>query len=100
MNPRDEIKYSLPRRKTRPVYIGKVKIGDGSAISVQSMTKTFTVNVAETVRQIEELAKAGCEIVRVGVPDIESARAIASIKKEVDIPIVADIHFDHILALE
>ncbi len=90
----------MNRRKTRKIYIGKVPVGGDAPISIQSMTSTPTKDVKKTVREIIRLENAGCEIVRVGVPDIESARAIADIKKEVSIPVVADIHFDHRLALE
>jgi len=88
------------RHKTKLVKVGKVGIGGKSPISVQSMTSTPTKDVQKTVRQIKELEKAGCEIIRVGVPDIESARAIGKIKKEINIPLVADIHFSVDLALE
>ncbi len=91
--------YKIRRRKTRAVYIGKVKIGGGAAISVQSMTKTFTVDVSATMRQIEELAKAECDIVRVAVPDKDSAVALKSIVADSPLPVVADIHFDPQLAL-
>ncbi len=90
----------MNRRKTRKIYVGKVPVGGDAPISIQSMTSTPTKDVKKTVREIIRLQNAGCEIVRVGVPDIESARAIADIKKEVSIPVVADIHFDHRLALE
>lgn len=90
----------MNRRKTRKIYIGKVPVGGDAPISIQSMTSTPTKDIKKTVREIIRLEKAGCEIVRVGVPDLESARAIADIKKEINIPVVADIHFDHRLALE
>lgn len=87
---------------SRVVKVGKVLIGQGHPISIQSMTNTKTNDVEATVRQIRELAAAGCEIVRVAVPDIESARAIGTIKKllDTDVPIVADVHYDHRLAIE
>ena len=88
------------RRKTRQIKMGKVKIGGNAPISVQSMTNTATKDVKSTVRQIKELEKAGCEIVRVGVPDMESAKAIGRIKRQINIPLVADIHFDYKLAIE
>src|SRR4030042_5613547 len=88
------------RRKTRQIKMGKVKIGGNAPISVQSMTNTATKDVEATVRQIKELEKAGCEIIRVGVPDMESAKAIGRIKKQIEIPLVADIHFDYKLAIE
>jgi (E)-4-hydroxy-3-methylbut-2-enyl-diphosphate synthase len=90
----------IPRRKTRQISIGTVKIGGDAPISVQSMTKTDTRDIRSTVHQIRRLEKAGCEIVRVAVVDDEAARAIAEIKKKVKIPLVADIHFHHRLALK
>ncbi len=88
------------RKKTRVIHIGKVPIGGKNPISVQSMTKTDTRDVRSTVRQIKALEKAGCEIIRVAVPDRVAAEALGKIKKSVAIPIVADIHFDWRLALE
>ena len=88
------------RRVTKPIYVGGVKIGGDAPIAVQSMTKTDTRDVAATVRQIRELEEAGCDIIRSAVPDMEAAKAIAEIKKEINIPLVADIHFHYQLALE
>jgi (E)-4-hydroxy-3-methylbut-2-enyl-diphosphate synthase len=88
-----------PRRISRPIRIGDVTVGGGAPIVVQSMTKTNTADVSSTVRQIKELEDCGCEIVRVAVPDAEAAKAIKSIKKAISIPLIADIHFDHRLAL-
>ncbi len=88
------------RRPTKPVYIGGMKVGGGAEISVQSMTKTDTRDVAATVRQIHELEEAGCEIIRSAVPDMEAAKAMAEIKKQIRIPLIADIHFHYQLALE
>ena len=88
------------RRKTRQIKVGNVKIGGNAPISVQSMTNTVTKDVKATVKQIKELEKAGCEIIRVGVPDMESAKAIRKIKTKINIPLVADIHFDYRLAIE
>jgi len=79
--------------------MGGVKIGGSAPISVQSMTNTPTADVAATVNQIRRLTRAGCEIVRVAVPDLEAAGAISAIKKKISIPLVADIHFDYRLAL-
>lgn len=90
----------VKRKKTKVVKIGKVKIGGNYPIIVQSMTNTDTFNIGKTVKQIKELEKAGCEIVRVGVPDLKSARALSKIKKQINIPLVADIHFSAELALE
>jgi len=81
------------------VIIGNVKIGGLAPISVQSMTNTPTQDIAATVSQINRLEKAGCEIIRVAVPDITAAEAIAAIKKKISIPLIADIHFDYRLAL-
>ena len=88
------------RRITKPVYVGDVKVGGDAPVSVQSMTKTDTRDVAATVRQIREVEDAGGEIIRCAVPDMEAAKALAEIKKQVNIPIVADIHFHYQLALE
>ncbi|MDH5706302.1 MAG: flavodoxin-dependent (E)-4-hydroxy-3-methylbut-2-enyl-diphosphate synthase [Candidatus Aminicenantes bacterium] len=87
------------RRKTRQVKIGAVPIGGGAPIAVQSMTKTHTKDVEATLDQIKRLEEAGCEIVRLAVPDRESVEALGRIKKQVSVPLVADIHFDHRLAL-
>jgi len=88
------------RDKTRPVRIGKITIGAGNPVRVQSMTQTKTNDVEKTVKQIHELEKADCEIIRVAVPDMESAKALGKIKKQINIPLVADIHFQYLLALE
>ena len=88
------------RRVTKPVYVGGVKVGGDADITVQSMTKTDTRDVAATVRQIHELEEAGCEIIRCAVPDMEAAQAMAEIKKQISIPLIADIHFHYQLALE
>jgi len=88
------------RRVTKPVTIGGVKIGGGADVTVQSMTKTDTRDVAATVNQIHELEEVGCEIIRSAVPDMEAAKAMAEIKKQIHIPLVADIHFHYQLALE
>ncbi len=79
--------------------MGAVPVGQGAPISVQSMTNTYTHDISATVSQIKRLESAGCEIVRVAVPDEKSARAIALIKKKISIPLIADIHFDHRLAI-
>ncbi|MBA3441608.1 MAG: flavodoxin-dependent (E)-4-hydroxy-3-methylbut-2-enyl-diphosphate synthase [Pyrinomonadaceae bacterium] len=87
-------------RKTRAVHVGKVQIGGGAPVAVQSMTKTDTVDVASTVAQIEEMMRAGCEIVRLAVPDKEAALALKEIRRRVpEVPLVADIHFHYKLAL-
>ena len=87
------------RNDTRPVQIGNVTIGGGAPVRIQSMTNTKTADAAATVAQIRSLEEVGCEIVRVSVPDIESAEAITAIRKQIHIPLVADIHFDYRLAL-
>jgi len=89
----------LPR-KTKKIAIGKVVIGDKNPIAVQSMTKTKTSDVAATVRQIHALEQAGCQIVRCAVPDQASADALREIKKQIHIPLVADIHFNHKFAIQ
>ncbi|OGD99609.1 4-hydroxy-3-methylbut-2-en-1-yl diphosphate synthase [Candidatus Curtissbacteria bacterium RIFCSPHIGHO2_12_41_11] len=88
------------RDKTRPVKIGNLTIGGGNPIRVQSMTQTRTSDVEATVKQIAELEKVSCEIIRVTAPDMESARALGAIKKQINIPLVVDIHFQYQLALE
>jgi len=87
------------RNKTFKVRIGKIEIGDGNPVAVQSMTKTDTADVAATVSQIKELEAAGCQIVRCAVPDEKAAYALGEIKKKISVPLVADIHFNHKLAL-
>ena len=88
------------RRVTKPVYVGDVKIGGDAPVTVQSMTKTDTRDVAATVRQIREVEEAGGEIIRCAVPDMEAAKALAEIRKQINIPLIADIHFHYQLALE
>ncbi len=88
-----------PRRVSKPIQIGKVTVGGGAPIVVQSMTKTDTSDVMSTIEQIKELEDCGCELVRVAVPDAEAAQAISAIKRGVLTPIIADIHFDYRLAL-
>jgi (E)-4-hydroxy-3-methylbut-2-enyl-diphosphate synthase len=87
------------RDNTRVVQIGDRKIGGGNPILIQSMTNTRTEDVAATVAQILELERAGCEIIRCTVPTIEAAKAIGEIKKQIHIPLVADIHFDYKMAI-
>lgn len=89
----------MHRIQTRPVQIGDLQVGQQNKIIIQSMTNTKTKDIEQTVSQIRALLTAGCEIVRVAVLDIEDAQAISEIKKEVDCPIVADIHFNYRLAL-
>ena len=90
----------MKRRNSRQISVGNIKIGGGAPISVQSMCNTDTRDVKATVKQIAEIKEAGCDIVRLAVLDMEAAKKIAEIKKQVEIPIVADIHFDYRLALE
>lgn len=87
------------REQTRTVRIGNRMIGGGNPIAIQSMCNTKTENVKETVEQIHRLEAAGCEIIRVTVPTMEAARAVKEIKKEISIPLVADIHFDYRMAI-
>lgn len=87
------------RDHTKKIQIGDVAIGGGSPIAIQSMTNTKTEDVVSTVRQILELEEAGCEIIRAAVPTMEAACALAGIKKQIHIPLVADIHFDYRLAI-
>ncbi|MGB0088213.1 MAG: flavodoxin-dependent (E)-4-hydroxy-3-methylbut-2-enyl-diphosphate synthase [Planifilum fulgidum] len=88
------------RRETRPVKVGNIQIGGNDQVVIQSMTTTKTHDVKATVEQIRRLEEAGCQIVRVAVPDMRAAEAIPLIKKEVSVPLVADIHFDYRLALK
>jgi len=89
----------ITRRITRQIHVGPVAIGGGAPIAVQSMTNTMTDDVEATVRQIQELEQAGCEIIRVAVPDMAAALAIARIREQIAIPLIADIHFDARLAV-
>ena len=89
----------MSRETTKTITIGNRVIGGGNPILIQSMCNTRTDDVAATVNQILELEKAGCEIIRVAVPDMEAARSLNEIKKQIHIPLVADIHFDYRLAI-
>src|SRR5881409_4261091 len=89
----------INRRKTRQIQIGNVKVGGGAPITVQSMTKTDTRNVDATLDQIWSLEAAGCDIVRLAVPVREAAEKLGEIKKQIRIPLIADIHFNYKLAL-
>jgi len=88
------------RRKTRQIHIGAIPIGGGAPISVQSMCNTKTTDTEATVQQIRELAAAGCDIVRLAVPDMEAAKNLGNIIRQVKTPLVADIHFDYRIALK
>lgn len=90
----------MKREKTRKIIVGNVQIGGQNKVVIQSMCNTKTKDIKSTVKQILELEKAGCEIIRVACLDIEDAKSIAEIKKQIHIPIVADIHFDYKIALE
>jgi len=88
-----------PRRPTRAIFIGKVQIGAGAPVAVQSMTNTDTRRVGDTLAQIERLAAAGCEVARLAVPDQKAVKAFGEIKAQSPLPLIADIHFNHRLAL-
>ena len=90
----------ISRRKTRQIQVGKVKVGGDAPVSVQSMCSTDTRDAATTIAQIHQLEAAGCEIIRVAVPDDEAAKALPQIKAAMTVPLIADIHFDHRLALK
>lgn len=90
----------IKRQATKIIYVGNVPVGSGHPITVQSMTKTDTCDVNSTSKQIKKLEKSGCEIIRLAVPDINAAKSIGKIKKQIKIPMIADIHFDWRLALE
>ncbi len=96
------MKFESPivRRKSRQIMVGNVPVGGDAPISVQSMTNTETCDVAATVGQIKRLEEAGADIVRVSVPSMEAADAFGEIKKQVDVPLVTDIHFDYKIALK
>jgi (E)-4-hydroxy-3-methylbut-2-enyl-diphosphate synthase len=89
----------INRKRTKSIQCGSIKIGGNAPITIQSMTNTDTRDVQATVKQILELEEAGCEIVRIAIPDEEAANAISQIKSKIHIPLVADIHFDYRLAL-
>jgi len=91
--------FLISRRPTRSLQVGNVKIGGNAPISVQSMTKTRTGDTRATINQIRKLEQTGCDLIRVAIPDMDSARALPAIRREILIPLIADIHFDHRLAL-
>jgi len=91
--------FNVKRKTTRQIMVGNVPVGNLNPITVQSMTNTPTADVKATISQIERLQNAGCEIIRLAVPDAESARAISLIKPQISIPLIADIHFDYRLAI-
>lgn len=94
-----QVRETYVRRNTRTVYVGDVPVGGGNPVTVESMTKTDTLDVKATVKQIKSLEKAGCEMVRIAVPDYDATEALAAIKERVKIPVIADIHFNYKLAL-
>lgn len=85
---------------TKQIHVGAVPVGGGAPVAIQSMCNTNTADVAATVEQIHQLEEAGCEIVRVAVPDMDAAKAVGKIRSQIHIPLVADIHFDYKLALQ
>lgn len=95
----EKIQNTYPRRKSQPVKVGDIVIGGNAPVSIQSMTNTDPCNVKATLAQIKKLEKAGCQIVRLAVPDKKAATALARIRQGTKMPLVADIHFDHRLAL-
>ena len=90
---------TIKRKQTRQIRVGSVPVGGNAPISVQSMTNTPTADVKATVDQIRRLEEAGCEIIRVAVPDMDAAQAISAIRSQIAIPLIADIHFDFRLAI-
>ncbi|PPI88925.1 4-hydroxy-3-methylbut-2-en-1-yl diphosphate synthase [Candidatus Pantoea edessiphila] len=90
----------IVRRKSKRIYVGKVPIGDGAQITVQSMTNTITTDISSTINQIKSLKRAGVDIIRISVPNMDAVEAFKLIKKKVDLPLIADIHFDYRIALK
>jgi len=95
----EAVRFTLSRRKTRRILLGGVAVGGGAPVVVQSMTKTDTRDIPGTVAQLQRMGEAGCEIARLAVPDAEAAKALGEIKKRTSLPLIADVHFDHKLAL-
>ena len=95
----EKIEGNRIRKNTKTVHIGSRVIGGGNPILIQSMTNTRTEDIAATAAQMQKLSAAGCDIIRCSVPTMEAAAALTEIKKQVDIPVVADIHFDYRLAI-
>ncbi len=91
--------YNIQRRKSRRIMVGKVAVGGDAPISVQSMTNTDTLDVAATIKQVQQMQQAGGDLVRISVPTIDAVAAFAKIRAAVDIPLIADIHFDYKIAL-
>jgi (E)-4-hydroxy-3-methylbut-2-enyl-diphosphate synthase len=95
-----KVESPIKRRISRQIWVGNVPVGGDAPISVQSMTNTDTCNVAATVAQVQAIADAGADIVRISVPSMEAAEAFRQIRAQVSVPLVADIHFDHKIALK
>ncbi len=95
-----ELKTKIARGKTRQIRVGRILVGGGAPVSIQSMTKVNTEDVDSVMRQIEELLEEGCEIIRLAAPTRKAAKALGEIRKRTDAPLVADIHFNYRLALE
>ncbi len=95
-----KLDYNIKRRVSKKIFVGNVAIGGDAPIAVQSMTNTNTEDIAKTIAQINDIAKAGADIVRVSVPTMDAANAFGIIKKQINIPLVADIHFDYKIALK
>lgn len=93
------MEYRSPKRQSKKVYLGKFPVGGDAPVSVQSMTNTDTRDVRATLKQIHDLLESGCEIVRIAIPDEKAAKAFKEIKKTVNEPLIADIHFDYRLAI-
>lgn len=100
MTHKNNVNDSITRKKTRQITLGSVKIGGGAPVAVQSMCNTDTRDAAKTIEQISRLEQAGCEVVRLAVPDENAAKALGNIRKGTKMPLIADIHFSHTLALE
>jgi (E)-4-hydroxy-3-methylbut-2-enyl-diphosphate synthase len=92
--------HTISRRKSKQIFVGDVAIGGDAPISVQSMTNTNTCDVEATLAQIQSIADAGADLVRVSVPTMEAAEAFREIKKQASIPLITDIHFDYKIALK
>ena len=95
-----KLESPISRRVSRQIFVGNVPVGGGAPISVQSMTNTDTCDVAATVAQVRAIADAGADIVRISVPSMDAAEAFRQIRAQVSVPLVADIHFDHKIALK
>src|SRR5450759_5675101 len=90
----------MQRKKTRVIRVGKIRIGGDNPVVVQSMLKTDPQNLPETVNQMRELKRVGCELVRMALPQESTCDAIPFLKREVDVPLIGDVHFNHVIALK